>query len=133
MNKVIENANIDKDSNLFVILKGLALSMLITLISIFFFALILTYTNFPEKNIAPVIIGITAFTILICTSISTLKLHKNGMINGGIIGFTYIIVLYLLSSILSVGFSLNLNAVIMMILGTIAGMIGGIVGVNIGK
>lgn len=55
------------------------------------------------------------------------------MINGGIIGFLYMISLYLLSSTLGTGFSLNTNAIIMMILGIIAGMIGGIVGVNIRK
>ena len=110
-----------------------AISVIITLITIFLFAFIVTYTNFPETAIASVIIGITTFSILIGSSISSVKLNKNGMLNGGIIGFLYMIFLYLISSSLGTGFSLNLNAIIMMIFGIVAGMIGGIVGVNIKK
>ena len=133
MNKVIENTNIDRNSSLFVVIRGLAISVAFTLISVFVFAIILTYTNFPENKIAPMIIGITALTILIGSSISTLKLHKNGMINGGIIGLCYMLILYLLSSSLGTGFTLNANAIIMIILGIVAGMVGGVVGVNVGK
>jgi len=48
-----------------------------------------------------------------------------------IIGGVYIFILYLISSILSTQFSLNMYSVIMMVIGIIAGAIGGIVGVNL--
>lgn len=114
-------------------LKGFSISIIITLISIFIFAIIITFTEFPENSITSVIIGITAFSIFIGTFVSTVRLNKNGMFNGGMIGFLYMFSLYLISSGLGTGFVLNINSIIMLILGIVAGMIGGIVGVNIKK
>ena len=128
MNKVLDNAN---NNNMIVITKGIIISFIITLISIFILAIILTYSDLSENLISPIIIGITAVSILIGTSISTIKLSKNGILNGGIIGFIYIISIYIISSITSVGFEVNIQSIIMIIASIIAGMIGGIVGVNI--
>lgn len=127
MNKVLEN---DDNNNIIVITKGLIISFIITLTSIFVLSIILTYSNLSENLISPIIIGITAVSILIGTSISTMKLSRNGILKGGIIGFIYIILIYIISSITSVGFKVNIQSVIMIIASIIAGMIGGIVGVN---
>lgn len=131
MNKVIENVNSNMNNNIFIIVKGLVISIITTLISIFILACVLSFSDFSESNVPIAIIAITSIAILISTSISTIKLNKNGMINGGIIGLLYMFCLYLISSTLGTGFILNANAIIMIILGIIAGMIGGIVGVNI--
>lgn len=128
MNKVLDNAN---NNNMIVITKGIIISFIITFVSIFILAIILTYSDLSENLISPIIIGITAVSILIGTSISTIKLSKNGILNGGIIGFIYIISIYIISSITSVGFEVNIQSIIMIIASIIAGMIGGIVGVNI--
>lgn len=114
-----------------VILKGLVISFILTLVSVFIFSVVLTYTNTPESTIFPVIAFITAISILIGSSISTIKINKKGIINGGIIGFIYIFILYLLSSIITTGFAVNVNTIILMAAATLAGMVGGIVGVNI--
>lgn len=127
MNKVLEN---DDNNNIIVITKGVIISFIITLTSIFVLSIILTYSNLSENLISPIIIGITAVSILIGTSISTMKLSRNGILKGGIIGFIYIILIYIISSITSVGFKVNIQSVIMIIASIIAGMIGGIVGVN---
>ena len=58
-------------------------------------------------------------------------IKKNGILNGGIIGFIYILAIYLLSSLIGGGFGLNIYGIIMMIAGIVAGAIGGIVGVNL--
>ena len=58
------------------------------------------------------------------------KVSNNGMINGAIIGGTYVMLLYLISSILNTGFGLNVYTIIMVIAGIISGIIGGIIGVN---
>ena len=59
------------------------------------------------------------------------SIKKNGIINGGIIGITYILLLYLLSSITGTGFALNMYSIILMCVSAGAGAIGGIVGVNL--
>ncbi len=117
--------------NIKLIGKGIIFSFIFTLFFLFIFAFILTYTNISESVIAPIIILITGISILIGSSISTLKIKKNGLLNGAIIGGIYIFSIYIISSILNTGFSLNISSVIMIVCGMIAGVIGGIVGVNI--
>lgn len=65
MNKVISGNISETNKSPYIIFKGLSISVIITLISIFIFAVIITFTEFPESSIAPVIIGITAISILV--------------------------------------------------------------------
>lgn len=124
----MENRN-----NFMNIFKGIIISIVITLMLLFLFSVILTYTNIGENVIPAVIIIATVISILIGSSISTIKIKKNGIINGGIIGLAYILGIYLISSIAQMGFGINVYSIIMIILSILAGMIGGIVGVNIKK
>lgn len=121
-----ENAS----KNYLYILKGAIISIIFTLIFLFIFSLVLTYTNMSEKFINPTIIVITAISILIGSSIGNLKVKRNGLLNGAIIGGIYLIFIYFISSILSGNFSITLESIIMIIAGMIFGMIGGIIGVN---
>ena len=130
MNNVtkIDNSNILK-----CIVKGYILALIISLISLFIYSVILVNTNIQESTIKPVVIIITAISILIGSSISSLKIKKNGIINGLCVGGIYLLSLYILSSIAITGFSLNLSSIITIIVGIILGGIGGIIGVNIGR
>ena len=60
-----------------------------------------------------------------------MKLKKQGMLNGGIVGFIYILSIYIISSIWLSNFSIDLESIIMIIVSIITGMIGGIIGINI--
>ncbi len=133
--KSLIKSDVDSDNrnNIMNIFKGIVISFILTLILLFLFSIILTYTNIDENTIAPVIIMITVISILIGSSVSTIKIKKNGIVNGGIIGLIYILTLYIISSLVETGFSLSMYSIIMIILSIIAGMIGGIVGVNIKK
>lgn len=117
--------------NLKRIIKGDIIAIIITLISLFVFAIVLTYTQVPESTINPVIIVTSAISILIGSSISTLKIKKKGLINGFFVGLIYILIIYIIASIMGTGFMLNVEATIMVILSILAGMLGGIIGVNI--
>lgn len=64
------------------ILKGIGISIISTMIILFVFAIILTYTNVSENTITPVIITVTAISILLGSSIGNIKIKKNGIING---------------------------------------------------
>ena len=79
----------------------------------------------------PVVITISGISILIGSSISSLKIKKQGMINGALVGLIYMIFIYLLSSIVFTGFGIDTNAIIMIVIGTAAGIVGGIIGVNL--
>lgn len=112
------------------IVKGIAISFLFTIIVLTIFACLLVYTNLSEETIKPVILTVTGVSILIGSSISTRRLKKNGLINGAIIGTSYILLLYFISSAINANFSLNIVSVIMIIIGIIGGILGGIIGVN---
>lgn len=128
MEKLVQN---EMQKNLIRVIKGSIVATIITIICLFLFAAILTYTTVQETMITPVVIIITAISILIGSSISTLKIKKNGLINGALVGFVYIITIYLISSMTGSGFSCNMNTIIMMASAIIAGMLGGIIGVNL--
>lgn len=131
MKNIIETTNVNMQNNFVNIFKGIIISFIFTLLLLFVFAIVLTYTNTPESTIAPIIIIITSISILVGSSISTIKIKKNGILNGGIIGLVYILTIYIISSCVQTGFALNISSIIMIIFSILAGMIGGIVGVNI--
>lgn len=127
MIKVKENSN----SNVIIkILKGSILSIVASIVLLIILAAILTYTNVNENIIPTVIIIITAVSILIGSQITTSKIKKNGILNGICVGVIYIIMLYLISSIVSKKFSLNNYSIIMIATGIAIGGLGGIIGVN---
>lgn len=112
------------------IFKGIGIAIISTVIMLLIFSIILAYTNTSENTITPVIIVVTGISILLGSSIGSIKIKKNGIINGGLIGGIYILILYLISSILNWRFGLNIQSIIMIAVGMIFGMLGGIIGVN---
>ena len=118
-------------ANIIRIIKGSITAIVITLILLFIFSIILTYTSIKESTMSPVVIVITAVSILIGSSISTLKIKKMGLVNGALVGLIYILTIYVISSITGLGFALQLQTIIMMLAAIGAGMIGGIIGVNL--
>ena len=127
----MENSDNMNHKSFINILKGLGMAFVITFIFLLILSIILTYTNVSENIINPSIIIITALSILIGSSISNIKIKKNGLINGGILGGVYIILLYLFSSVFRMEFSLTMQSIIMIITGSVFGILGGIIGVNI--
>lgn len=121
----------NSSKNMLNVVKGTVVSIFVTLILLFVFSVILTYTDVQESTIPIVTIAITAISIFIGSSISTIKINKNGIVNGGIIGLIYVALLYIISSIVQTGFHLNAYSIVMIVAAILAGMIGGIVGVNI--
>ncbi len=114
------------------IIKGVIISMIFTFIFLFIFSIILTYTNMSESFIKPVIIITTAISIFIGSSIGNLKMKKNGLLNGAIIGIIYLLSIYLLSGIINQNFTLTIQSLIIIISGMLCGMFGGIIGINKG-
>ena len=112
------------------IVKGVIISVIFTLTFLFAFSIILTYTNISESFTTPVIIIITAISIFIGSSLGNLKMRKNGLWNGAIIGGIYLLSIYILSGIINHKFSVTIQSLIIIVAGMICGMFGGIIGVN---
>lgn len=126
----MESYKDDKQEILKALGKGMLISFIMTILILLIFSIILTFTNISEKTIVPVIIISTAISILIGSSISNIRIKKNGILNGALIGGGYILILYLLSSILNARFNLNIQSIIMISVGVVFGILGGIIGVN---
>lgn len=123
MKSLVQSGTVENKSSMIHIIKGIAIAYGITLILLFLFAILLTYTNINESMIAPVILVITIISILIGGSIGSSKIEKRGLINGGIIGALYISILYLISSLIQTGFSLNIYSILMIVFSVVAGMV----------
>ena len=111
------------NTNITRIFKGSMFAIVITLILLFIYSLVLTFTNLSEKTINVYTIIITCISILIGSSISAKKIKKSGIINGGLVGLIYVLFIYVFSSILQTGFVLNISSMIITICGIVAGMI----------
>lgn len=115
------------------IAKGVLLGYIITIISLIIYSAILAYTNVSEKSIPLVLFIIGLASVFIASSLTVIKIKKSGLKNGGLIGFCYVMILYVLSSFYGVGFSLTKYSILTIILYIFLGMFGGIVGVNLLK
>ena len=121
MNKEIEI--MQEGNNIMRLLKGSLFAFVTTLVLLCIYSFILTFTNVSEKTMATCTIIITCMSILIGSSASMVKIKKAGIINGGLIGLIYMIVIYLFSSVLQTGFNLNVNSMIIIVCGILAGMV----------
>lgn len=116
-----------------VLARGIAISFIITIILFYILGIILSCTSMPEKIINPGIIIITGVSILIATSVVTIKVQDKGMMRGGTIGAAYFVLIYLVSSLLLKNFDINVYSAIMFVVSFLCGGIGGVVGINLKK
>ena len=128
-----ERVEVKENRSYISILKGLLITFILSFILLLILSILLTYTNISENVISPCIIAITSISILIGSLMTSTKIRKKGLLNGGIIGGTYILLLYLISSCVLQQFSLNEQSIIMIVLGIIFGILGGVIGVNLKK
>lgn len=137
ISKLAKINNMPKDENskeskkdIIIILKGSIIALILTIIMLTIYAAILSYTNVSEDSMTLVILVIAGLSIIIGSSITNIKLKRKGIINGALIGLIYILIIYILSSVITGVFNLNSNSIIMIIVSIVTGMIGGIIGVN---
>ena len=115
MEKNVSINKINLNNNIVKVIKGSIIAFLISIMLLFIFASLLVYTNIQENTIKPVVIIISIISILVGSSLSSIKIKRKGIVNGALVGTIYIMVIYILSSICFVGFELNLESIIMII------------------
>lgn len=116
--------------NLILILKGLLASYIVTIPAFMVFALILANVDFPQRLVTPVVVIITVVSVLTAGAVSTRGVRSKGWLNGSIVGLTYMIILYLFSSVVYGNFAVDRNVLTMTVIGVLSGAIGGIMSIN---
>lgn len=123
----------EKNNMLLKIIKGVGISVIFTIICLTIFSVLLTYTNLSESLIQPVVISVTGISILVGSFFATRKMNKNGIIKGIAVGLIYILLIYVISSVVNGGnFALTIGSLVMIFISILCGAIGGIIGINIG-
>lgn len=130
---ILQGNNDNLKANIIRIIKGSLLSIIVSVIFLIVFAMLLTYTSLSENTITPIVLAIVGLSILLGSYLSTKKINKKGILNGAMVGVIYMLILYIISSVIFMDFSINASSIIMIVCGIIAGIIGGIVGVNTNK
>lgn len=114
--KVSKENNIAKEKetkDISKIIKGSIIALILTIIMITIYAGVLSFTNVSENSMTVVLTVITGFSLLIGSSVTNMKVKRNGMLNGAAIGLIYFLGIYIISSIVTGNFSLNINSFIM--------------------
>jgi putative membrane protein (TIGR04086 family) len=124
---------VNESMSLVAVLKGILAAYIITIPAFMLFALILSNTDYPQKLITPAVVITTVISVLTAGAVSTRGLKNKGWLNGSIVGFIYMLILYLLSSLIYRNFSIDNYVVTMTVIGILTGAIGGIIGINIKK
>jgi putative membrane protein (TIGR04086 family) len=112
------------------IASALLMAFCITIPVMLILAALLTFTDFPEKYTTVAVVLATLAGLFAAGFRAGTGNEKNGMIRGGLTGLAYMVILYLISSILFKDFMISQRAVIMIITGLLAGAVGGLLGGN---
>jgi putative membrane protein (TIGR04086 family) len=120
----VSNENIVLD-----FLKGILVAMLISLGLIVLFAFCLKWFNWSDSCIVPVTFLIKGASVLV-GSVIAVKGNSKGLVKGVCFGAIYIIVAFLVFSLLAGSFSLELSSLLDFVFASLLGGIVGIVKVN---
>lgn len=112
------------------IAQALLMAFGVTIPTMLLLAAILTFTDFPEKYTTIGVVLATLAGLFIAGFRAGTGNDRNGMVRGGLTGLCYMVILYLISSILFKDFMLSQRAIIMIITGLLAGAVGGLLGSN---
>lgn len=112
------------------VLKSIIISYLFTFLVFAVVSAVITYTAFPEKYIDTVVLITTILSIVISGMLVSTGARAHGWLNGGIGGFVYMLVLWILGIVFSDGVAFSKDKIFMLVLGFVLGAVGGIIGIN---
>lgn len=126
----LQNMASDRGISIGIVFKSIVLAYVITLITFLVFAIVITYSNFPENSIPTVVVVTTVLSIVFAGMKVAARARTKGWLNGAIAGAIYMILLYFISALALTGFVLDRYVVYMLFLGMFSGAFGGIIGIN---
>lgn len=127
-----KNYIVDTHSRIYYLLKGLCISICISVPLFFIITYAIDITDFPEEYMPPALLSTILISIVVASFYSTAAAKSKGWFNGTLIGFTYMSILVVIRWILENRISLNKDILTMLLCGLLIGSICGIAGLNLG-
>lgn len=121
--------NISSENTVFDFVKGLIISIILSLVMVIAFALCLKWFDFSEKLIVPITFVIKYLSVIV-GSIFAVKGNSKGLIKGALFGLLYTMFSFIIFSILASSFSFDLTTVLDIVSSILLGAIVGIIKVN---
>ncbi len=121
-----------KSEMIYGILKSLLGALLITAVMLLILSAVYLATDLSEKTSQALVSFLAIFSVFISSLTGSLKIKRNGLLKGALIGILYSFILYM-TGFLAFGFpGFNKGLLSTMALCTLSGILGGVIGVNIG-
>ena len=116
----------------FEIFKGVIFSLIISVLTVIVFAIIVKFANLSSKTVEIVNIALKIISILVGTLLAVGS-GRQGLFKGGIIGLLFVLVSYLVFSLINGSFSVNPLTAFDVIFCLVAGLLSGVFAVNVRK
>lgn len=116
----------------FEIIKGVIFSLIISVLTVIVFAIIVKFANLSSKTVEIVNIALKIISILTGTLLAVGS-GRQGLFKGGIIGLLFVLVSYLVFSLINGSFSVNPLTAFDVIFCLVAGLLSGVFAVNVRK
>lgn len=113
------------------IIINILMCFLFTVLWLIIFAFVLTYTDFPDKFVSPVVVILTVLSVMLAGFLTAKHRASKGWLTGAFTGILYMLILYILGSAIYNNVSFGINTFAMFALGLISGSFGGILGINL--
>jgi len=113
--------------------KGIIWAFVLTFILLAVGALIITYTSLSEDMIPVISLSCVVVSVAIGGMTAAKTADSKGYLKGSLCGVTYILVLYIVASLVSEKFVFTSHTALLFIIGVTVGALGGIIGINSGR
>ena len=118
--------------NFLPIVSGVVLSIVVSLVLILLFALLIKWLEWGDAVIKPINVAIKIISIAVGVLVAT-RDGKNGLKKGAVVGVLYVLLSFLIFSLLLGSFSLSMKFVWDLLLGLLSGVLLGVLCVNLKK
>lgn len=126
--------DISKENNkntIAVIGEGILLAFVISILMIILYGILLAITPLSEATLTTAVMIITMASIALSSVYAAVKIESNGWLNGMIIGFIYMIILFFLGLLFKTNDGFNKYVLFRIFMGVVVGMLSGIIGINL--
>ncbi len=120
-----------KSKNFLQILKGVGVSLVVSLVGILVFAFVLRFVNMGDNLIKIINQVIKVLSVLLGVSLTLKKDKTKGLLKGAGVGALYTLLAYLVFSVLVGNFNFGLSLVFDTIFASVIGLICGVIFVNV--